>query len=377
MVACSRSGGARRNVMGTPTLSSAVSEPPSAVIDMMDRKVTGSVDEERAIMVGLDPLLNASLAVEEALGEGNYWDRRYQSLSSASGEESGNHEWLRSWEDLQGLLVRYMSSEDRILHVGCGQSDMGVCLAGEGFRRVTNMDISPAAIEMQKERHPTLEWVVGDGLRTGLPSDHFDVVIDKGTLDAIMCRGEGSVTWGWQGSQYVEEMHRILKPGGRYVAVSHGRPSRRLPVLRPSNIDLDASGLKRPFPKTLDWTLEVIPLSEEGPMGRKSGPYSNLEEFEEKMSAIRKAYEGTDTLSMEDLSQLADEVKRIHAGLALEAQELSPDDPEGAREFQKNWHEGQQVMTGIIQMLDALLPVHQMDWQVRQADHILYMLIKN
>ena len=48
----------------------------------------------------------------------------------------------------------------------------------------------------------------------------YDVVIDKGTLDSILC-GEGSTECA---SKAVSEVHRVLKSTGVYIAVSYGQP---------------------------------------------------------------------------------------------------------------------------------------------------------
>jgi len=82
-----------------------------------------------------------------------------------------------------------------------------------------------------------------------LESSTFDVAIDKvlpplgaevlicfqGTMDALLCSG-GSV---WSPSeaitqscrQEVDEVIRVLKPGGRFIFISFGQPHFRLPHL--------------------------------------------------------------------------------------------------------------------------------------------------
>jgi EEF1A lysine methyltransferase 4 len=48
------------------------------------------------------------------------------------------------------------------------------------------------------------------------PDSHFDAVIDKGTLDSLLC-GEGTTA---ATGRYASEISRILKPGGSFVVVS-------------------------------------------------------------------------------------------------------------------------------------------------------------
>jgi len=55
------------------------------------------------------------------------------------------------------------------------------------------------------------------------PDASYDVVIDKATLDAIMC-GEGSTD---HVVAALSEVQRVLKPGGTFISVTHGSPDQR------------------------------------------------------------------------------------------------------------------------------------------------------
>merc|ERR1712176_1169838 len=56
----------------------------------------------------------------------------------------------------------------------------------------------------------------------------YNVVVDKAMLDAILC-GEGSTH---NAQKMLQEVSRVLKPDGVYVAISHGQPSYRLTYLQ-------------------------------------------------------------------------------------------------------------------------------------------------
>lgn len=58
-----------------------------------------------------------------------------------------------------------------------------------------------------------------------LDSESFTCIIDKGTLDCVACAGDGDR----RTKQMLENLYRILAPGGSYICVSHGRPETRLP----------------------------------------------------------------------------------------------------------------------------------------------------
>lgn len=57
-----------------------------------------------------------------------------------------------------------------------------------------------------------------------LDSESFSCIIDKGTLDSIACSDEYSK----KAKQMVNNICRILSPGGCYICVSYGRPETRM-----------------------------------------------------------------------------------------------------------------------------------------------------
>jgi len=71
---------------------------------------------------------------------------------------------------------------------------------------------------------PELEWFVMDCRKTDLPSGAFDLIIDKSTLDALLC-GKNSFL---NVARMMKDCQRILKTGGIYMAISYGEPKNRL-----------------------------------------------------------------------------------------------------------------------------------------------------
>ena len=59
------------------------------------------------------------------------------------------------------------------------------------------------------------------------PDASFDAVIDKGTLDSLLC-GENSTA---NTARYMAEVSRVLKAGGVFIVVSYGSPENRLSYL--------------------------------------------------------------------------------------------------------------------------------------------------
>jgi SAM-dependent methyltransferase len=61
----------------------------------------------------------------------------------------------------------------------------------------------------------------------GYPDASFDAVIDKATLDSLLCGENSTANTG----RYVGEVCRVLKPGGVFIVVSFGTPENRLSYL--------------------------------------------------------------------------------------------------------------------------------------------------
>lgn len=125
---------------------------------------------------------------------------------------------------------RSYAQQHRLLHVGCGTSDVGPKLSQEPSLalHVTDADSSPSAVRIMKQRHAGLENYTAseaDVLNLNFSEGAFDAVVDKGTLDALLCSSVDDAR------EMVTEMHRILRRGGAYVQVSAEDPEARLDLL--------------------------------------------------------------------------------------------------------------------------------------------------
>lgn len=59
------------------------------------------------------------------------------------------------------------------------------------------------------------------------PDASFSTVVDKGTLDCLLCGENSTANTG----RYTHEVARVLKPGGVFIVVSYGAPENRLSYL--------------------------------------------------------------------------------------------------------------------------------------------------
>eukprot|EP00831_Metopus_contortus_P050327 TRINITY_DN4233_c0_g1_i4.p1 TRINITY_DN4233_c0_g1~~TRINITY_DN4233_c0_g1_i4.p1 ORF type:complete len:202 (-),score=33.87 TRINITY_DN4233_c0_g1_i4:121-726(-) len=131
-------------------------------------------------------------------------------------------------------LEQYIKPEHQILNVGCGSSRLSEEMYKEGFQHITNVDISPTVIkqlhERYKEESATMKFQVMDVRKLEFNAGTFDVVIDKGTLDCILC-GEGSKA---SSDLMLREVYKVLSPSGIYICISYGVPTFREPILMKS-----------------------------------------------------------------------------------------------------------------------------------------------
>ncbi|KAG9278300.1 EEF1A lysine methyltransferase 4 [Astyanax mexicanus] len=152
-----------------------------------------------------------------------YWNTRYQT------EES--FEWFGDFSRFQHLLVQHVGRYDSILMLGCGNSALSTDMCQAGYTSITNVDYSSVCVETMAQRHSDcagLSWVCMDIRRLAFPDASFDVVIEKGTLDAMLV--DERDPWNVSDSsahllhQVLSEISRVLKPGGRFISVTFAQP---------------------------------------------------------------------------------------------------------------------------------------------------------
>ncbi|TQE03580.1 hypothetical protein C1H46_010895 [Malus baccata] len=147
------------------------------------------------------------------------WDRFFIAI------QDGNYafEWYEDWPELQGPLLSNLPKPEsqtlplQLLVPGCGTSHLSEHLYDAGFKAITNIDLSEVAISDMLRRNarirPGMKWQVMDVTAMQFEDESFDVVVDKGGLDALM-----DPEFGVQmGNQYLQEVNRVLKFGGKFI----------------------------------------------------------------------------------------------------------------------------------------------------------------
>ncbi|GMH19608.1 hypothetical protein Nepgr_021449 [Nepenthes gracilis] len=199
----------------------------------------------------------------QAYGEASYWDDRYR-------QESGPFDWYQNYSSLSSLINLYIPRHHRLLVVGCGNSAFSEGLVDDGYEDVVNIDISSVVIEaMQKKysNHPQLKYIKMDARDlSAFQTGSFEAVIDKGTLDSILCGNNSRQN----AANMLEEIHRVLKDKGIYFLITYGAPSYRLHLLRDSctwttKLHVIEKLVSSGASNHLKWELNSpVPLGEDG-----------------------------------------------------------------------------------------------------------------
>jgi len=165
-------------------------------------------------------------------GGKRYWDRRYTDQTS--------FEWYCTYKDMRFFIYRALNlSKDSldqpspakrstsILVAGCGNSMLSVDMIRDGFTSLESFDISDVVIDAMKAEYPAYAdkfHVMDMRNLSSYSNSSFDLVVDKGTLDALFCT-RGSFT---HVRRALSEISRVLKPNGWYLMLTYGSPVHRV-----------------------------------------------------------------------------------------------------------------------------------------------------
>jgi SAM-dependent methyltransferase len=143
-----------------------------------------------------------------------HWNHLYKS------KHPDEVSWYRPHLDLSLSLLRSagLSPGAAIIDVGGGTSTFVDDVLDLGFRDVTVLDLSAAAIETSRarlgERASQVHWIVGDVTLLDLESGRYDFWHDRAVFHFLVDPGARH--------RYVEQVRRALKPRGHIVVATFG-----------------------------------------------------------------------------------------------------------------------------------------------------------
>jgi SAM-dependent methyltransferase len=116
--------------------------------------------------------------------------------------------WAPQVADAAGV-----TSEDRVLDVGCGTGVLARAAADRvaDESQVTGLDLNEGMLAVARRLRPQLDWRQGDASKLPLPDESYDVVLSQFSLMYFPDR-----------SAAIREMVRVLKPGGRLAVAVWG-----------------------------------------------------------------------------------------------------------------------------------------------------------
>ncbi|RWS13918.1 methyltransferase-like protein 13 isoform X1 [Dinothrombium tinctorium] len=132
-------------------------------------------------------------------------------------------EWYGNYVQLSAFLHKYIKRKDKVLNVGCGNSTLGHDLYVNGIVNIVNIDLSDLVIKQMVKKYAAsdntgLQFVAMDVFDLKFDNQTFTVVLDKGTLDAIVADGSNETLM--KVDKMFGEIDRVLKFMGRYICIS-------------------------------------------------------------------------------------------------------------------------------------------------------------
>ncbi|KAL0239333.1 hypothetical protein PCE1_005020 [Barthelona sp. PCE] len=180
----------------------------------------------------------SSLAQLHSYSLASYWDARYV-LSDAHTV----FDWLQPAQAFFDILSPSLESNDEILVVGCGNSDLIRLLYQNNYCLLTAIDFSEVLIHQQVKRYeqyPEIEFTMMNMCHMTYPNGNFNKIIDKGSMDCLLTNMSTAPF-----EQALGEVYRCLKDGGCFFSLSHACERVRLSHFEVYNWDIRVFPIKR------------------------------------------------------------------------------------------------------------------------------------
>ena len=144
----------------------------------------------------------------------SHWEGVYRSKSA------DEVSWYRAHLELSLRLIERAAPNlaSAVIDVGGGELTLVDDLLTRGYRDLTVLDISQAAIDVAKARlgstAASVRWITGDVTQVELPTARYDVWHDRAVFHFL--------TEPRQRSAYVRQVASAVKPGGHVIVATFG-----------------------------------------------------------------------------------------------------------------------------------------------------------
>uniref|UniRef100_A0A1A8QLV9 Citrate synthase-lysine N-methyltransferase CSKMT, mitochondrial n=2 Tax=Nothobranchius rachovii TaxID=451742 RepID=A0A1A8QLV9_9TELE len=210
------------------------------------RVFTGSLRQRHCFLNARGPRRHSSVTTElmENMDQKSTWDRFYTETNNRASTFK-NFEWFFGFDSVKDFIMPLLQTghhQDvllQVLDLGCGTSALGLSVYRESSVpvRVTCADVSPVAVQLMQEniqhkaikaRHHSscVEFVELDctQLDRYFGSHSLDLIIDKGTTDALLRSREGK----GKAALVLKQCLKVLQSSGSLLQFSDEDPDVRL-----------------------------------------------------------------------------------------------------------------------------------------------------
>ncbi|KAF7724824.1 Methyltransferase-like protein 10 [Apophysomyces ossiformis] len=168
------------------------------------------------------------------LGTQEYWDSVYN-RENDNFKEIGDIGEIWFGEDSVERMVEWVAEnvddkEKAVIDLGCGNGHLLLALADEGYRNLFGIDYSAPAVQLAKSvaeqrGYPWITYQAVDFLNDdSWCTKRYDIVLDKGTYDAISlnpdqqkAKEEGRAA---PRERYIEAVRKMISPEGLFLITS-------------------------------------------------------------------------------------------------------------------------------------------------------------
>jgi len=237
-----------------------------------------------------------------------YWDQRFL--------QEDCYEWLVDYNEIKSSLFTILqrcNDTSKFLQLGCGNSNFGIDLYREGFKDITNIDISEVCVQKMSDKYPQLKFQKMDMTKMDFPAKTFDVVIEKASLDSLLVDSKSPWDYSSPGclavSRSLLEVKRVLKSDGIFISITFSQPHFRVPLLAQADlgwsIEVEKFSTREglldyflivcqagdPSPAVRRWCVTVSPHSP----GQEASGHDSEEDNEEFLQRVQTSCFSSDT----------------------------------------------------------------------------------
>ncbi|OAE22963.1 hypothetical protein AXG93_2997s1270 [Marchantia polymorpha subsp. ruderalis] len=207
----------------------------------------------------------------QAYGDEAYWDNRYS-------QDAGSFDWYQRYSGLSPIITKYISKTHRILMVGCGNAVISEDMVNDGYQEIVNVDISQVVIDaMVKNDSGTgqsqnFEYYLR--VHVLVDTEVGVSVLSYRMFDSLMCGASAP----YSAARMLEEVRRVLKPGGVYMLITYGDPRVRMSHLKGPEMNwsialhvIPRPGSKRAAESSSRVITDPLLLNDDGTLGPQFG----------------------------------------------------------------------------------------------------------